>query len=506
MEADESTAAGDRVSTGIDGLDEVLGGGLPRSYTYLIQGPPGTGKTTLALRFCMAGAARNERVLYVTTVEPKSDLHMIARSHGWSLDGITISEHNSQEQDAEAIEQSVFHPAEVELPRLIENLLAIIDQIKPQRLVVDSLSEIRLLDADRRWFRRQVIGLQRALSHYDCTTLLCDDRLTDKQPVESSVRGVINLELTTPEYGPDHGRLRVAKLRGSPYASGHHDYRILTGSFDVYPRLVGSDDRHERDSETISTGVAELDSLYGGGGLDRGSSVLLLGPAGCGKSIVSSQIVMAAADRGEHAAVYLFDENIHTFLKRSRSLGMNLRRHVESGSIDVRQVDPAEMTPGEFSHIVRESVMQNGVRLVVIDSLAGYIHAMPNERLLALHIHELLNYLCNREVTVLLTMAQHGLPGTPPNSPVDLSYISDSVMLLNHFECKGEIRKAISVYKRRGGDHERHIRELQFTSGGIRIGEPLTQFRGILTGNPDFTGTALPDVTRHDQEETLTGS
>ncbi len=484
----------DRASTGIEGLDTILGGGLPRHYTYLLQGEPGTGKTTMGLQFAMAGAANNERVLYITTIESKEEIHLVAQSHGWSLDGITVYHQDSDTAVTRDVEQSVFHPAEVELPRAIANLLEAIDQVNPQRLVIDSLSEIRLLDVNRIWFRRQVIGLQSMLKDRACTTLLCDDRLTDKQPVESSVRGVINLEQLPPDYGPDRRRLRVAKLRGCEFAMGYHDYRIRTGRMEVYPRLVAAAHRHLLTETSLPTGLPELDSLLGGHGVDRGSSMLILGPAGAGKSLVASQIVAETAARGEPCAMYIFDERVQTLLRRARGLGLDLEGHVNAGTITTRQVDPAELTPGEFSHMVSDDVTKRSVGLVVIDSLTGYIHAMPNESLLTLHIHELISYLCQQGVTVMVMMAMHGLPGAPKTIPFDLSYISDSVLLLHHFEFQGQIRKAISVYKRRGGDHERSIRELQFTSHGIRIGEPLEQFRGIFTGIPDFTGKTLPHV------------
>jgi len=480
-------------ATGIAGLDQILGGGLPRDHAYLVEGAPGSGKTTLGLKFCITGAEQGERTLYVTNCESKEEVHEVAASHGWSLEGVDVHYHDAREIFGEEPSQSVFRPAEVELPKTVEALLAVIDEINPGRVVIDSLSEIRLLSGDPRWFRRQVLALKEDLVGRQCTTLLCDDGRAPDQPVHSIVHGTIELQQLVTPYGADRRRLRVAKLRARRHQSGYHDFAIQTGAIDVFPRLVAQEYRSVNGEGPISSGVAELDTMFGGG-LDRGTAALLLGPSGTGKSIVSAQFAVAAATRGERSAMYLFDERIVTLLQRTRGLGMDLKGPVDHGLLDLKQVDPAQMTPGEFSHKVRCDVCDRGVRLVVLDSLAGYVHAMPDERLLALHLHELLAFLSLHGVTVLMVMAQHGLPGTPRQSPFDLSYIADAVLLLHAFEHAGEIRKAISVYKRRGGDHERTLRELQFGREGIRIGEPLRQFHGIMTGTPTFTGGALPDV------------
>jgi len=484
--------------TGIAGLDAVLDGGLPRDHAYLVQGDPGSGKTTLGLHFCLAGVRQGERALYLTTCESEEEIREVARSHGWSLDGVTLHYHDARECLGDEPEQSVFHPAEVELPRTIEALLAVIERVNPQRLVIDSLSEIRLLAADPRWFRRQVLELKEDLAGRQCTTLFCDDRLDPDQPVQSIVHGVIELEQLAPDYGPDRRRLRVAKLRGRPFSSGYHDFRIRTGGIDVYPRLVAAEHRRHVEAETVSSGLPELDHLFGGGA-DRGTATLLLGPSGTGKSTVASQFALAAARRGERSAVYIFDERIQTLLRRAKGLGLNLEAEVERGLVELRQIDPAELSPGEFSHAVLRAIAERDVRMLVFDSLAGYLHAMPDERLLSVHLHELLSYLSQQAVTVLMVMTMHGLPGNPRHTPFDLSYISDSVLLFHAFEYAGEFRKAISVYKRRSGGHERTLRELQLGPQGIRIGEPLRQFHGILTGTPRFTGKGLPDVRDDDQ-------
>ena len=467
-------------ATGIGGLDDVLRGGVPLNQTYLLRGDSGSGKTTLAMQFCLAGARRGERVLFLSTCESEAELCGVARSHGWSLDGLTLHYHDLRECLGEHVDQSVFHPVEVELPQTINALLSVIDRVNPARLVIDSLSEIRIAAGDSRWFRRQVLALKDNLAARPCTTLFTSDARDPDQTVKSIVHGVVQLEQLAADYGPDRRRLRVAKLRGQAYASGYHDFRIHTGGIEVYPRLIAAEHRNPFTPGIVSSGLPELDALTGGG-LDRGTATLLLGPAGAGKSTMASQCVVAAAQRGERVAMYIFDERIQTLLERTKGLGLDLQGQIDAGQVEVQQVDPTELTPGEFSHAVHQAITQRGVRLVVIDSLAGYVHAMPNERLLTLHLHELLSYLNQEGVTVLLVMAQHGLPGTPRQAPFDLSYISDSVLLFHPFEYAGELRKAVSMYKRRGGRHEPTIHPLQFSPQGIQIGEPLRGFRGILS-------------------------
>ena len=468
-------------ATDIEGLDAVLQGGLPRGQTYLVRGDAGSGKTTLALQFCLAGARRGERVLFLSTCESEAELRAMAHAHGWQLDGVVIHQHNVREYLGGRAEQSVFHPAEVELPQTIDALLSVIDQMKPERLVLDSLSEVRVAAGDSRWFRRQVLALKDHLTERQCTTLFTTSSRAPERAVKSLVHGVVELEQLALHYGPDRRRLRVGKLRRQAYASGYHDFRIRTGGIEVYPRLIAAEHRSPCTPEIVSSGLPELDALAGGG-IDRGTATLLLGPSGTGKSTVASQFVVASARRGERAAMYLFDERIRSLLERTQGLGLDLHGPLDSGQVEMQQVDPAELTPGEFSHMVQRAIVERGVRLVVIDSLAGYVHAMPDERLLTLHLHELLSYLSQQGVTALLVMAQHGLPGTPRHAPFDLSYISDTVLLFHLFEYAGELHKAISLYKRRSGSHERTLRPLQFGSQGIAIGNPLRQFAGILSG------------------------
>jgi circadian clock protein KaiC len=493
-----SSEGAPRASTGIAGLDAVLGGGLPRHHAYLVQGHPGAGKTTLALQFCLNGVQQGERVLFVSTVESEEELRSIARSHGWSLEGLNIHYHNADADLADTPEQSVFVPAEVELPRTIEELLSVIERVDPQRLVIDSLSEIRLVAEDRRWFRRQMIALKDDLIGHKRTVLVCDDLRHTDQPAESSVRGIIRLEQIASDYGPDRRRLRVQKLRGSQFATGYHDFKIRTGGIDVFPRLIAAEYRGPLHMEVMSSGLPELDAMFGGGA-DRGASLLLLGPAGTGKSNIATQFAVAAARRGERVAKYIFDERLQTLLARARGLGLGLEEHVAGGLIELQQVDPAELTPGEFAHLVHDAIAARDARLVIIDSLTGYMNAMPSEKFLSLHLHELLSFLSQQGVTSMLLMAQHGLDSMSPKTPVDLSYISDSVLLFHLFEHAGELRKAISVYKRRGGPHENTIRELRFGPQGIRIGQSLREFEGILTGTPHYTGNSLPHVNDRPQ-------
>ena len=471
-----------RVTTGIPGLDSILHGGLPRNHVYLVHGASGAGKTTLGLQFCLAGAQQGERVLYLTACESAAELRDVARSHRWSLDGIVIHHHDVREQLSGYAKQSVFEPAEIELPKTVEQMISMVDQVNPHRLVIDSLSEIRLSADDARWYWRQVLALKEDLEERQCTTLLCSDSRDPDQAVRSIVHGVIELEQLAPDYGPDRRRLRINKMRALSYRTGYHDFKICTGGIHVYPRLVAAEHRLHREPSLASSGIAALDSLAGGG-LDRGTTTLLVGPAGTGKSTIAAQFALAAAERGERVVLYCFDERVQTFLQRCHGLGLNLEEHVNHGDIDIRQVDPAELTPGEFSHTIRHAVTEGNVRMVIIDSLSGFVHAMPDERLLMLHLHELLSYLGQQGVTVLLVMAQHGLPGHVRRADVDLSYISDTVLLFHTFEYAGELRKAISLYKRRGGAHEAALRELVLGPQGIHVGRVLSEFRGLLSGN-----------------------
>lgn len=482
-----------RASTGVEGLDDILGGGFPVNRMYLIEGDPGAGKTTLALQFLLAGARAGETGVYATLSETEEELRDVARAHGWSLDGVTICELQTAEESLKADSQyTLFHPSEVELSETTRAVLDTVERVKPSRVVFDSLSEMRLLARDSLRYRRQILALKHYFTGRHCTVLLLDygGQTTGDFQLQSLTHGVLTLEALTPGYGGQRRQLRVQKVRGIPYRDGYHNYRIATGGLQVYPRLVAGEHSTLASPGTIPSGLEELDSMLGGG-LDRGSSVILLGPSGVGKSTLASQYVAAATGRGLRTAIFTFDESPATWMHRAERLGLDLAAQVRARRIASRQIDPAEMTPGEFAHDVRRAV-EDGVQVVVIDSLNGYLHAMPEERFLVLHLHELLSYLNQRGVLTLLVMAQTGLLGDTVSSPVDLSYLADTVILLRYFEAFGEVRKAISLVKRRTGPHESSIRELRFSAEGLRVGEELKEFQGVLTGNLQYLGGAGP--------------
>ncbi|MDQ1591346.1 MAG: circadian clock protein KaiC [Pyrinomonadaceae bacterium] len=492
-------SAPERLATGNDGLDSILEGGFPTNRLYLVEGDPGTGKTTLALNFLLEGAARGEPVLYVTLSETKEEIEDVAASHGWSLDGINIYELIPSEETLKAETQyTIFHPSEMEFGETTTAVLAEVERIQPRRVVFDSLSEMRLLARDPLRYRRQILALKQYFAGRQCTVLLLDDRTStgsDLQ-VQSIAHGVVELEHLALDYGAERRRLRVVKLRGSRYRGGFHDFKIETGGVVVYPRLVAAEHLQEFTREMITSGVAQLDELLGGG-LDRGSSTLVLGPAGSGKSSIAAQFAAAAAERGEHAASFIFDENVNTYLTRAAGLGREMREQVEAGNMTIQQIDPAELSPGEFAHFVRRAVDRDGARVVVIDSLNGYLQAMPDERFLTVQMHELLTYLNQQGVVTILVLAQHGFMGSQMGTPVDVSYLADTVLMLRFFEARGEVRRAISVVKKRTGYHENTIREMRMSSGGIAVGEPLREFQGVLTGMPNYrrpAGEEMPDA------------
>jgi len=479
-----------RLATGNDGLDQVLNGGLPANRLYLVEGDPGTGKTTFALQFLLEGARQGEPVLYVTLSETKEELIAVARSHGWSLDGINIYELIPPEESLKTETQyTIFHPSEVELGDTTKAVIEEVERIQPRRIVFDSLSEMRLLARDPLRYRRQILALKQFFTGRKCTVLLLDDRTStaDDLQVQSIAHGVLMLEQLALDYGTERRRLRVVKLRGSRFRGGFHDFKILTGGVEVYPRLVAAEHRQPFVKESISSAVPELDALLGGG-LDRGTSTLVMGPAGSGKSSLASQFVMCAARRGELVASFLFDEGINIHLARAASLGTDMRADVEAGRIKLQQIDPAELSPGEFAHHVRRVVEEDGARVVVIDSLNGYLQAMPDERFLTVQMHELLSYLNQQGVVTLLVMAQHGFMGSQMGTPVDVSYLADTVILVRYFEALGTVRRAISVIKKRTGFHEDTIRELRLSTKGIEVGNPLREFHGVLTGVPTYSG------------------
>ncbi|MDP9161605.1 MAG: AAA family ATPase [Acidobacteriota bacterium] len=489
---DTNVPDSERVRSGCAGLDDVLLGGLPRGHFYLFEGDPGAGKTTLALQFLIEGVKSGERVLYVTLSESREDLLAVSRSHGFLTDGLEIFELLSNEEDLRPERQyTVFHPAEVELNDRMQTIVKEVERVKPDRLVIDALSELRMLARDPLKYRRQILSMKNYLTDKTSTVLLLDDRTTRENDLQlhSIVHGVISMEKISRDYGDSRRRLEITKLRGSRYRAGYHDYAIKTGGVVVFPRLVAAQYRGELKSSAVASGIPELDALVGGG-LDRGTSTLLMGPAGCGKTTISMQWTTAAADRGENCAIFIFEEGMHTFISRAAGLGMDLESHVQSGRIRIEQVDPAEMSPGEFTQRVKVSVEQYHSKIVVIDSLNGYLQSMPGETYLASHLHELLAYLNNRGVLTIVILAQAGTIGSAMQTPVDVSYLADNILLLRYFETQGEVRQAISIIKKRSGSHERTIRELALGPDRVRVGKPLKEFHGVLTGIPTYLGSS----------------
>ena len=472
-------------TTGIAGLDDVLGGGFTPNRLYLVEGMPGSGKTTLAFQFLIEGVKRGEPVLYVTLSETADEIRAVAASHGWSLDGVMVRELVPPQESLEPEEQyTVFHPSEVELSDTTKKILDDVERIKPARLVFDSLSELRLLAGNPLRYRRQILALKQYFAGRRCTVLLLDDLTSEGHDlqVQSIAHGALLLEQTIPEYGKQRRRLSVVKYRGQAFRGGFHDYTIEHGGLRVYPRLVAAEHRQAHKRDRLSSGRPALDKLLGGG-IERGTSTLVMGAAGTGKSTIAALFACAAAQRGERAAMFLFDESTDTLRGRAEALGIDLDRHVASGAVALQQVDPAELSPGEFSHAIRHAVEQGGCSVVVVDSLNGYLNSMPSERFLVIQLHEILTYLGQQGVATLLINAQQGLIGHMSSS-VDASYLADAVVLMRYFEAEGEVRQAISVVKKRGGAHERTIREFRLEPGSIIIGEPLRDYRGVLTGTP----------------------
>lgn len=474
------------VSTGIEGLDLILSGGLAANRLYLIEGMPGSGKTTFAFQFLLEGVRQGECVLYVALSETKEEAQAAAASHGWQLDGVFVRELVPTEESLTPGEQyTMFHPAEVELAEATKRILTDVEELKPTRVVVDSLSEFQLLAGHPSRYRRQILALKRFFASRGCTVLLLDDLTTGERSlqVQSIAHGVVGLEQLVPEYGAHRRRLRVLKYRGVNFRGGYHDFNIVRGGLEVFPRLVAADHRQASVEERLASGLRELDHLLGGG-LEKGTSTMIVGAPGTGKSTLAAQFAAGAAGRGEHAALFIFDESQATLVSRSEALGIGLRAHMDVGRIAVRRIDPVEMSPGEFAHAIRHSVESDGAAVVVIDSLNGYLNAMPEERFLITQLHEILSYLGQKHVVTVLIGAHQGLIGSQMKAPVDASYLADAIILMRYYEAKGEVHQAISVIKKRGGDHERTIREFRLEHGRIQVGEPLRGLRGVLTGVP----------------------
>ncbi|MBR0876541.1 circadian clock protein KaiC [Bradyrhizobium japonicum] len=483
-----------RISTGSAGLDDILGGGFDANRMYLYEGQPGTGKTTIALQFLLKGVRGGERVLYISLSETKRELDVVAQRHGWTLDGIDIFELVPPETtlDPER-ELTVFHPAEMELSETTGLIFREVERINPTRVVLDSLSELRLLAQNPLRYRRQVLALKHFFTNRNCTVVLLDDLSSSQDDLQlhSIAHGVVMLEQVAIDYGAERRRLRVIKMRGIRFRGGFHDFTIERGGLQIFPRLVAAEHHKAFLGEFTPSGNAELDQLLGGG-LERGTNALLIGAAGVGKSSVALTYAIAAAERGEHAVFFAFDEGRGTVEARARTLGLHLQEHVDTGLVRFQQIDPAELSPGEFAANVRKSVEADNARLVIIDSLNGYLAAMPDERFLILQMHELLSYLGQQGVLTILVLAQHGLVG-PMDTPLDISYLSDSVLMLRYFEVGGTVRRALSVVKKRSGRHEHTIREFRLGSTGITLGPPLREFSGIFSGNPRYTGASTPE-------------
>ena len=480
-------------ATGIHGLDDVLGGGLTRERLYLIEGPPGAGKTTTALQFLLEGIRCGEAGLYITLSETEQELRAVARSHGWSLEGLTIFEVMPSQEALRGDQQyTVFHPSEVELSETTRAIRETVERVQPTRVVFDSLSELRLLAGSTLRYRRQVLALKQFLAERRCTVLVLDDSSTPEHElhVQTLAHGIIVLEQSQPEYGNERRRLRILKYRGASYSGGYHDFVIRRGGITVFRRLVAKEARRAIDLQKLASGIPGIDALMGGG-IERGTSTLIAGAAGCGKSTLAARFALAAAGRGEHAAMFLFDESVNTLVSRCAGLGMDLRPHIGEGRISAQQVDPAELCPGELLHSVAAAATR-GASIVVIDSLNGYLNALPEERFLLIQLHELLTYLGEHGVATIIVGAQRGLIGMNMATPADASYLADAVVLMRYFEAGGEVHQAISIVKKRGGAHERSIREFKLTSEGIQVGEPLRQFRGVLTGVPTYDGAQAP--------------
>lgn len=483
------------ISTGNMGLDIILGGGVPANRLYLLEGAPGSGKTTLALQFLREGIDRGERVLYITLSETREELQAVAASHDWTLDGFDVFELDSADEVfGDGREQSIIHPWEMELGETIRLIQDEVERVRPARVVFDSLSEMRLLAQDPLRYRRQVLALKQFFSGRDSTVILVDDMTGSggarDAHLHSLCHGVITLERLTLDFGAARRRMQVQKLRGVNFTAGYHDMIIRKGGVDIFPRLIAADHHVDFSDDKVASGVDALDALLDGGPL-RGTSTLITGPAGAGKTTIALQYLYAACERGEACTLFEFDERVGTLLTRARAFDLDIARHVDSGCMAIRQIDPAEISPGEFAARVRHEVEERGARMIVIDSLNGYMAAMPQEQQLLLQMHELLSYLSQRGVVTFLINPQNGLVGSMSTS-LNISYVADTVVLLRFFEAEGRVRKAISILKNRGGAHEDSIREFRVDRDGVRVGDPLRNFRGVLTGTPEYLGAAVP--------------
>ena len=473
---------------------------------YLLEGDPGTGKTTLAMQFIISGVRAGESALYVTLSEPRSELQASALSHGWAVEDLPIAEFVPAEASLRPEEQyTMFHPSEVELSDTIQRLIRLFNEKQPTRIVIDSLSELRLLADDTMRYRRQLLALKQFFVGRDTTVLMLDDRTANgsDMQLQSIAHGVIRLEKVQRSYGVSRRQIEIVKLRGSAFREGFHDYNIETNGLQVFPRLIASEHSEPFPEERIKSGIQALDTMFGGG-ISRGSSTLVTGPTGIGKSTIVAQYATAAAKRGDRAVIYAFDEVLRTAIDRGEALGIPMREQIARGTLMLEQVDPAERSPGELAWKIRREVEENDLRVLVIDSLNGYLNSMPGERDLTLHLHELLAFLSQKGVITFIILSQHGLVGTMQTS-VDVSYLADTVLLLRYFETGGGIRQAISVVKQRVGHHERTLREFFLNDSGIAVGAPLSNFSGVLTGIPRFISAGDENFDASMQETLLNG-
>jgi len=474
-------------ATGVEGLDDVLSGGLPANRIYLLKGDPGVGKTTLALQFLLEGTLQGQTGLYFTLSETKEELEVSAQSHGWDLKKINVFELSAIEQSIQReTENTFFHPADVELNRTTKTLLDEVERINPARVVFDSLSEMRMLSETPLRYRRQILKLKQYFAGRKCTVLFLDDCSAGAQDlqVESIAHGVIELTRSSPEYGISRRQLQVQKIRGIRFREGKHDFIIDRGGLKIFPRLVAAEHHVDFKRETFSSGIKGLDLLLGGG-LDRGTSNMFMGPPGSGKSTIALQFAIVAARQKENVLLFIFDETVGTLVNRATALGLDVRPHLKDGTIEIQQIDPAELSPGELAHRIRMGVSKKNARMVVIDSINGYLNAMPAERYLNLQLHEVLSYLNQQGVISIMILAQQGIIG-PMQSSIDLTYLADTVLTLRYFEARGAVKQALAVIKKRSGGHERTIREMIITERGIEVGLPLVDMQGVLGGTPSF--------------------
>jgi circadian clock protein KaiC len=478
-------------SSGVPGLDEILSGGLPKGQIYLLQGKPGTGKTTLALQFLNEGVRLGEKVLYVTFSETMTELKTVIQSHGWEPGALVILELSAIATEiGSKSNTTLFHPSEIELSKTVDLLRKKVEELKPDRIVIDSVSELRLLADSSLKYRRQMLALKEFFIHHHATVLLLDDLTTEAGDlhVQSIVHGVLLLEKFRAAYGAERRQFHIVKLRGVPFRGGTHDYIIEKGGLRMFPRLVASDHSVPFKSETLASGVEALDCLVGGG-FDRGTSNLILGPAGSGKSTIALRFALTAAQNGKCVSVYSFEESVQNLEGRAKALGLDIRPYIDSGNLVLRKVDPAELTPGQFATLLRTATDEHKADMVVIDSLNGYVHAMPEQQFLMLQLHELLAYLANNGVVTIMILAQAGIMGSM-KSPLDLTYLADTVLITRFFEAFGRVKKAVSVIKKRTGAHEETLRELKIGQGGVMVGPVLEEFSGIFSGIPNFVGSA----------------